>query len=244
MARKYFIICECEYSLTNASSVVQSNAPLAPSPSGVLSHERAAQKVRQRVYSPVRLRQTASAVKTLSLAEKLGTPMRESSLLAKATRLGLRSAALLESLGVARGCWHYRSPDLIRAPNVSESEFSNEELAVALLSPVLPYSPHTIRVGAAMLGATGNDVETICQLARAENCVALVRYIADAGLRFEPDNRFWRQLLDQLPSTPPIPDGVMPHPTRFVSMSGITRAGVKIVAIWIRPRPDLASAHG
>ncbi|MCW5551243.1 MAG: hypothetical protein KIS67_03650 [Verrucomicrobiae bacterium] len=181
---------------------------------------------------------------TQTLAEKLGAPIRESSLLAKAKQAGLHSPELLEGLGVARGCWHYRSPALTPVPKVSESEFSNEELAVALLSPALPYAPHTIRIGAAMLGATGNEVDTICQLAKAEGCIAPVRYIANAGLRFEPDNLFWRRLLDQLPSTPPIPDGVMPHPTRFVSMSGITRAGAKIVAIWIRPRSDLASAHG
>ena len=70
-----------------------------------------------------------------TLAEKLGTLPHESPLLQKAARVELHSAELLESLGVARGCWHYRSPDLIPAPEVSESAFSNEELAAALLSP-------------------------------------------------------------------------------------------------------------
>jgi hypothetical protein len=179
-----------------------------------------------------------------TLAEKLGTPARESPLLRKAEGVGLHSPELLESLGVARGCWHYRSPDLVTAPDISESDFSNEELAAALLSPSLPYSPHTIRVGAAMLGATGNDVTRLVRLALAEDCVAPVRYIANAALRFEPDNSFWRQLLDRLPETPPIKEGVMPHPTRFVSMAGITRAGSRTVTIWIRPRRDLALSHG
>jgi len=167
-----------------------------------------------------------------------------SPLLQKATQLGFVSAEMLESLGVIRGCWHYRGPDLVSAPVVAESEFSNEELAVALLSPSLPYSPHTIRVGAAMLGATGNRIETIVALAIAENGVAIVRYIADAALRFEPQNPFWRQLLDRLPDAPPIQEGVMPHPTRFVSMTGMTRAGMRPVTVWIRPRRDLALAHG
>ncbi len=190
------------------------------------------------------MRQILRTVNTPTLAEKLGTPARESPLLQKADRAGLHSPELLESLGVARGCWHYRYPDLIHAPEVSESDFSNEELALALLSPSLPYSPHTIRVGAAMLGATGNDIARLVQLALAEGCVASVRYIANAALRFEPDNFFWRQLLDFLPETPPIKEGVMPHPTRFVSMVGITRAGSRTVTIWIRPRPDLALSHG
>ena len=34
-----------------------------------------------------------------------------------------------------------------------------------------------------------------------------------------------------------IPDGVMPHPTRFVAMTGITRKGVGLVTQWIRPWP-------
>ena len=95
-----------------------------------------------------------------------------------------------------------------------------------------------------MLGATGNDVASLARLAMAEGCAAPVRYIASAALRFEPDNQFWRQLLDHLPETSPITDGVMPHPTRFVSMTGITRGGKRPAPVWIRPRADLALAHG
>jgi hypothetical protein len=181
---------------------------------------------------------------TPTLAEKLEILTPPSPLLLKAQRVGLNSPALLENLGVARGCWHYRNPSSPPAPNVSEAELSNEELALALLSPAQPYSPHTIRVGAAMLSAAGNDVPTICRLAEAEHCSALIRYIANAAQVFEPDNLFWRQLLKQLPATPPIKDGVMPHPTRFVSLAGITRGGTRPAPVWIRPRPDLALAHG
>jgi hypothetical protein len=180
----------------------------------------------------------------ITLAEKLGTTTHVSPLLKKAKRLGLHSPELLEGLGVARGCWHYRSPDLAPSPPVSESDLSNEELAVALLSPSQPYSPHTIRVGAAMLGAIGNDIEMVVRLAVLERCAAVIRYIANAAMQFEVDNPFWRQLLDRLPKTRPIMDGVMPHATRFVSMTGMTRAGMQRVTVWIRPRPDLALTHG
>ncbi len=183
-------------------------------------------------------------MKTPTLAEKLGDTPHDSPLLQKAERLGLGSSEMLESLAVERGCWHYRSPDLAPAPDVSESDFSNEELAVALLSPCLPYSPHTIRVGAAMLGSTGNNPLALARLAVAEHCVAPVRYIARAGLQFEPNNIFWQQLLDRLPESSPVTEGVMPHPTRFVSMTGMTRQGVRPITIWIRPRPDLSLTHG
>jgi hypothetical protein len=196
------------------------------------------------VEGEAEFRHINTAVKTTTLAEKLGVPAHISALLQKATRLGLHSPELLEGLGVARGCWHYRNPDVLFPPPVSESDFSNEELAVALLSPSLPYSAHTIRVGAAMLGAAGNDIGTLVQLAVPEQCTATIRYIAHAALRFEPDNAFWRQLLDRLPESPPIKEGVMPHPTRFVSMTGMTRAGMHPVTVWIRPRPDLVLTHG
>jgi len=183
-------------------------------------------------------------VKTLTLADKLGTAPRPSPLLEKAKGLGLTSPESLEGLAVGRGCWHYGSPEMPPPLAVSEREFTNEELAIALLSPGLRYSPHTIRLGAAMLGATGNRTEVLSRLARAEGCETAVRYVAQAGRQFEPDNSFWSNLLIQLPATAEAIDGVFPHPTRFVSMTGFTRAGPGRVTVWIRPRPDLALAHG
>lgn len=183
-------------------------------------------------------------MKTPTLAEKLGTTPHISALLQKAKRLGLYSPELLESLAVARGCQHYWSPDLVRAPEIPESDFRNEELAIALLSPSLPYSPHTLRVGAALLGAAGNDTARLARLGVTERAVAQLRYIASAGLQYEPDNPFWRQLLNGLPLTPPVKDGVMPHPTRFVSMTGMTREGMRPVTVWNRPHLDSVLPRG
>jgi len=180
----------------------------------------------------------------MTLAEKLGTTSHLSGLLIKARRLGMETPEALESLAVARGCWHYKHAELVPAPNVSEDQFSNEELAVALLSPCQPYSPHTIRVGAAMLGATGNAPESLAWLAVAERCEPQVRYIARAAMGFEAENPFWPGLLARLPDMPEMKDGVMPHPTRFVSMTGMTRAGTQRVTVWIRPRATLALSHG
>src|SRR6266487_6190003 len=96
-----------------------------------------------------------------TLAEKLGLPPRTSVLLQKAEGLGLSDASALELLAVSRGCWHYRQPEMPDPLMVEESRFTNEELAIALLSPNLPYSPHTIRLGAAMLGAPSNRAEAL-----------------------------------------------------------------------------------
>lgn len=40
-------------------------------------------------------------------------------------------------------------------------------------------------------------------MAVMERCVTPVRYVAEAGRRFEPENHFWRELLQRLPVTPP-----------------------------------------
>ena len=169
---------------------------------------------------------------------------RHSTLLEKARSLGFNQPADFEGLAVARGCWHYRQPDMPASHVVSEARFSNEELAISLLSPSQPYSPHTIRLGAAMLGAIGNSSEKLLALAKAEGSEIAVRYIAKAGLRFEPNNSLWHKLFQKLSDTPEPPSGVFPHPTRFISMTGFTRKGPGKVIVWIRPRADLTFTHG
>jgi len=171
---------------------------------------------------------------TPTLAAKLGTTTHLSPLLRKAERLGLGPREL-EVLAVQRGCRHYSDGTEPEQPLASESQFSNEELAIALLSTALRYEPHSIRCGAAMLGAARNNPRRLARLAVMERCVTPVRYVAEAGQRFEPENAFWRELLEALPLEPPPKSGVMPHPTRFVAMTGFTRQGPGLVVEWQRP---------
>lgn len=176
----------------------------------------------------------------MTLAEKIGALARPSALLEKAARLGLSDATALEELAVARGCRHYGQAGQPPSPGVSEFLFSNEELAIALLSPGLPYSPRTIRLGAAMLGADGNTPERLAILASSEGSEIPVRYVANAALMFESNNPFWSDLLARLTCTVEPPDGVFPHPTRFVEMTGIDRGKVGRLTRWIRPRVSIA----
>ncbi len=188
--------------------------------------------------------QVTRVMKTITLAEKLGIAAPMSRVLPRARELGLANPAALESLAVARGCWHYRQPEVPAFPPVTESQFSNEDLAIALLSPSQPYSPHTIRLGAAMLGAVGNSPERLARQSKAEGCETVVHYIAKAATQFEPEQPHWRELLELLPEAREPVSGVLPHPTRFVSMTGFTRNGPGRVTVWIRPRADLAFANG
>jgi hypothetical protein len=169
-----------------------------------------------------------------TLAAKLGTTTHLSPLLHKAWRLGLGPKEL-QILAVQRGCRHYASGSEPQQLLATVNELSNEELAVALLSTALPYEPHAIRCGAAMLGAENNQPRRLARLAVLERSVTPVRYVAEAGRRFEPENRFWPELLAALPATPPPKTGVLPHPTRFVAMTGFTRRGRETLVEWQRP---------
>jgi hypothetical protein len=143
----------------------------------------------------------------------------------------------MASLAVQRGCSHYSSfADPLAAIEVA-SDISNEKLAIALLSPSNQYEPMMIRIGAQMLGARGNDSEKIVRLAEMERCESVVRYIAVCGNATEPENLFWAELLKHLPVSAPIPEGVMPHPSRFRIETGIVDPrdrGAKRVH-WLRP---------
>ncbi len=172
-------------------------------------------------------------MEALTLAAKLGTTTHLSPLLHKARRLGLGPREL-QTLAAQRGCRHYADGSEPDQPLASEAEFSHEELAIALLSTALPYDPHSIRCGAAMLSAEGNNPRRLARLAVLDRCVVPVRHVAEAGRRFEAENLFWRELLAELPPSPPAKSGVLPHPTRFVAMSGLTRRGPGLVVEWQR----------
>lgn len=177
----------------------------------------------------------------VTLAEKLGTTPHLSPLLHKARRLGL-GLTQLQTLAVQRGCIHYSTGAEPSSPLASEEQFSNEELAIALLCLALPYDPRSLRCGAAMVGAGSNDPRRLVRLAVIERAVTPLRHVAEAGRRFEPDNPFWSRLLHLLPNTPPPKAGVLPHPTRFVAMTGFTRRGPGLVVEWQRPQARRASA--
>ena len=177
------------------------------------------------------------------LASRLGTTAHLSPLLHKAKRLGLGCPEYLEHVAVARGLGYFgRLPSSAGGresefgPSLPDpDQFSNEELAIALMSPALPYSIIPLRMAAGMLGADAISVDKILRLARQERCETIVRYIAECAFRVEPEHPLWTSLMEKLPPVPSLAPDILPHPSRFVAMSGITRAGRQTSAIWIRP---------
>ncbi len=166
-------------------------------------------------------------------------------MLAKAARHGLELPADLEKLAVLRGLRYYdlrnerhlwHDQERLR---LSEREFSNGELAIALLSPALPDTDgcprlHRQRMAGALLGDRANQAVEIAALARAENYAGMVRHIAECGRDVEPDEVFWAALAEALHDAPP-PEGNVPHITRLIEMTGITRGKVGIQRRWLRP---------
>ncbi len=177
------------------------------------------------------------------LANRLGTTAHLSALLQKTKRLGVRTPEDLEHIALTRGLRYFGRIDLSSDQDGPKSEmpaldpelFSNEELAIALMSPSLPYSLNRLRMAAAMLGADGISAEKILRLARMERCETIVRHIAEAAVRVEPDDPLWQTLLNNLPAPPPLRPDLLPHPSRFVAMSGLDRSGRNLRTQWIRP---------
>lgn len=175
-----------------------------------------------------------------TLASRLGTTTHLSPLLMKARRLGLVVPEDLERLAVRRGLWYYElrgeSAKLLGDPrlDVGRDEFSDAELAVALLSAHLPKALIRQRLGAAMLGAVGVDAAEVARLAALEGCEAIIRQIADCGEAVEAENPFWQALQDALGPVHYDPNE-MPHPTRYIEMTGITRGKVGVLKSWVRP---------
>lgn len=175
------------------------------------------------------------------------SPLQPSFLLEKGRRLGLAHPEDYERLAVLRGCLYYdvqNRTSVVREESgvrVSRGEFSNAELAIALLSPHLPKTLLRQRMGAAMLSASDVDPADLIELAQREGCTRILRHIAKCGAEVEPDNGFWTALLHETTGSEE-PDHDMPHPTRFIEMTGLDRVGIGIRRHWIRPVESLASA--
>ncbi len=173
--------------------------------------------------------QTPPSIQQLALMA-VDSPLR-----LKAQRLGLQGPAEWQDEAIARGCFHYLQGRTPPPQCVSEEAFSNEELALVLLGTANMHDPWLIRLGAMLLGADTNDPKRIARLASAEGCTSVVRAVAEAATRYEPELPFWKTLLMELPSsTPPI--GMMPHHSRYVSLPGLIAPRTQGKAVWLRPR--------
>ena len=104
-------------------------------------------------------------------------------LLERARCLGLATPESFEVLAWQRGCRYYP----LRGTEVLQEEiaFSNEELAIALMHPSLPWDPQRLRIAAAMTGAVGNNPHRLVRLALQEQALVPLRMVANSKGRRE-----------------------------------------------------------
>ena len=152
-----------------------------------------------------------------TLNEMLGMTYHKSPLRMKMLRLGWADPKQWQTLAVQRGCDHY-PPITDRVQNPGSSILSNEELALSLFLGELPYDPQAIRVSAQLLSGEV-DIIKIVRIAEFERLKPLLHRLAKDILSFGLEHKTWKEILDAT-FEKDFPEGVLPHPTRYVVDQG------------------------
>jgi hypothetical protein len=159
-----------------------------------------------------------------TLAQELGEITHCSVLLRTARGFGLQTPSDFIRLAVTRGCRHYAPAFEPSESDPGLDSISNEELVALLLLGSNEYEPIAIRCAAQLAG--GCDAEQLARVAKRERVGRALAYIARAGDTYDASNgEFWSKLIDLLGEQHPVMEGILPHWSRFVSQTGVTRSG-------------------
>ncbi len=161
------------------------------------------------------------------VSPKLGDAAHVSSLairLAKASGAGERLPEWLLKVAVARGARHYERPfDLMLPPD--NPAIPDEEIGIALCLEQHPYDLDKLRAASQLLSSPRVDAARLCRLAVQERCEPVLLHIAEVAGKYAPQQEPWGTLRKQLvPRRVPRTDA-LPHWTRLVSHTGVTREG-------------------
>lgn len=172
-----------------------------------------------------------------TLAQKLGDAAHVSGLairLAKLSEAGERLPEWLLKVAVARGAIHYqREFDPTLPPD--NPAVTDEEIGIALCLEQHRYDLDQLRAAAQLLSSPRVDADRLCRLAVQERCEPVLLHIAEIARKYAPEQEPWATLRRQLPPRRVPRTDVLPHWTRLVSHSGITRDG--------SPRTDWLRRH-
>jgi len=162
-----------------------------------------------------------------TLARKLGDPAHVSGLairLARLSRSGDRLPEWLLKIAVERGAKHYQR-EFAPALPPDNPAISDEEIGVALCLGQHHYSLDNLRAAAQLLSSPNVDATLLCRLAIMERCEPVLLHVARMAERFAPALEPWASLRHHLrPRLVPRTDA-LPHWTRLVSHTGMTRHG-------------------
>jgi hypothetical protein len=161
------------------------------------------------------------------LAQKLGDTTHISLLFRRVVQAaGSKEKAgdWLLKVAVERGARHYQRTYPEDLPP-DDPTFTNEEIGVALCLGHLRDQPMYIRAAAQLLSSPKTDIPQLVRLAEMERCETVLHHIAAASARINSALEPWASVRRLLRKRRKAPEGVLPHWTRFVSMTGVTREG-------------------
>lgn len=162
-----------------------------------------------------------------TLASKLGDVPHVSGLalqLARLSSAGERLPEWLLKVAVERGAKHYqREFDPALPPD--NPAIPDEEIGIALCLEQNHYHLDQLRAAAQFLSSPHINAARLCRLAVQERCEPVLLHIAGIAEKYAPQQEPWAFLRKHLlPRRVPRTDA-LPHWTRLVSHSGVTREG-------------------
>ena len=181
---------------------------------------------------PMELKEQAP---TITLARRLGDTAHVSGLairLARLTGAGDRLSEWLLKVAVERGARHYQR-DFDPALPPDAPAISDEEIGIALCLGEFPYNLDNLRAAAQLLSSPRVDAAGLCRLAVHERCEPVLLHIAAVAERFAPTLEPWVYLRRHLPPRPIPRTAALPHWTRLVSHTGVTRHGGPPQTDWL-----------
>ena len=162
-----------------------------------------------------------------TLARHLGDPAHVSGLairLARVTGAGKRLSEWLLKTAVQRGAAHYQR-DFDPSLPPDNATISDEEIGVALCLGQHPYHLENLRAAAQLLSSPRVDAARLCRLAVQERCEPVLLHIAAVAERFAPTLEPWACVRQDLRPRPVPRTEALPHWSRLVSHTGVTKLG-------------------
>ena len=174
---------------------------------------------------------------TPTLAQKLGDVAHVSGLairLAQKSGAGDRLAEWLLKAAVSRGAKHYqRDFDPMLPPD--NPAITDEEIGIGLCLEQHHYDLDQLRAAAQLLSSPHVDATRLCRLSVQERCEPTLLHIAEVAGKYAPKQEPWAALRQRLPPRRVPRTDALPHWTRLVNHTGVTREGP--------PRTDWLRRH-
>ena len=123
-----------------------------------------------------------------------------------------------------RGAKHYQR-DFDPSLPPDNPAISDEEVGIALCLEQNRYELDNLRAAAQLLSSTRINAARLCHLAIQERCEPVLLHVAEIAKKYAPQQEPWAFLRKHLPPRRVPRKDALPHWTRLVSHTGVTREG-------------------